>query len=119
MRSNLFYIKNFPHVIPSARSPLTALHLLQRPATVAPVLGVHLSRRAPLDDLTDIPMSDLDSEADSEASAVVGSRKIPKPPGEVGRPGRGGYALSRVLSWDKDTLKKFKVGVLELDASRG
>ncbi|KAJ3804126.1 hypothetical protein F5876DRAFT_83729 [Lentinula aff. lateritia] len=36
------------------------------------------------------------------------SMKIPKPPGEVGRPGRGGYNLRKILGWsrqDYDNLK--------------
>ncbi|GAW07327.1 hypothetical protein LENED_009309 [Lentinula edodes] len=41
---------------------------------------------------------------------------IPKPPGEVGRPGRGGYSLFEVLGWPKkkyDKVKKFINGVVE------
>lgn len=59
--------------------------------------------------LSDDPMSDLESDCGSDRSESALFPKIPKPQGEVGRPGRGGYALSDVLDWDKDTLKKFKV----------
>ncbi|KAJ4496411.1 hypothetical protein C8J55DRAFT_554137 [Lentinula edodes] len=41
---------------------------------------------------------------------------IPKPPGEVGRPGRGGYSLFEVLGWPKkkyDKVKKFVNGLVE------
>ncbi|THV01482.1 hypothetical protein K435DRAFT_617871, partial [Dendrothele bispora CBS 962.96] len=34
---------------------------------------------------------------------------VPKPHGENGRPGRGGYALKDVLGWDKDEYKKVQV----------
>ncbi|KAJ3912784.1 hypothetical protein F5877DRAFT_84451 [Lentinula edodes] len=33
---------------------------------------------------------------------------IPKPPGEVGRPGRGGYSLFEVLSWPRKKYDKVK-----------
>lgn len=36
--------------------------------------------------------------------------KIPKPEGEAGRPGRGGYNLEKSLNWDADRFKKLKVG---------
>ena len=34
---------------------------------------------------------------------------IPKPPGEVGRPGRGGYNLDDALKWDSESLRKLKI----------
>ncbi len=37
--------------------------------------------------------------------------KLPKPEGEVGRPGRGGYNLQKALKWDSTTFDKVKVGV--------
>ncbi|KAJ3754966.1 hypothetical protein F5878DRAFT_664938 [Lentinula raphanica] len=46
---------------------------------------------------------------------------IPKPPGEAGRPGRGGYNLQKVLGWSKadyDEVKDFiKILVRRLDCS--
>jgi hypothetical protein len=36
-------------------------------------------------------------------------RKIPKPPGEVGRPGRGGYNLEHAMQWSPENLEKLKV----------
>ncbi|KAJ3845629.1 hypothetical protein EV368DRAFT_70549, partial [Lentinula lateritia] len=41
---------------------------------------------------------------------------IPKPPGEVGRPGCGGYSLFEVLSWPRkkyDKVKKFINNLVE------
>ena len=35
---------------------------------------------------------------------------IPKPSGEVGRPGRNGYSLSSALGWDRVAYKKVQVG---------
>ncbi|KAJ3848114.1 hypothetical protein EV368DRAFT_86965 [Lentinula lateritia] len=37
------------------------------------------------------------------------SAKIPKPPGEVGRPGRGGYNLRKILGWSKQDYDDVKV----------
>ncbi|KAJ4499228.1 hypothetical protein C8R41DRAFT_915444 [Lentinula lateritia] len=37
------------------------------------------------------------------------SAKIPKPPGEVGRPGRGGYNLRKILGWSKQDYDNVKV----------
>ncbi|KAG1846394.1 hypothetical protein DFJ58DRAFT_843473 [Suillus subalutaceus] len=34
--------------------------------------------------------------------------KIPKPEGEMGRPGRGGYNLERALNWDTNHFKKLR-----------
>ncbi|KAG1728746.1 uncharacterized protein EDB91DRAFT_1253344 [Suillus paluster] len=34
--------------------------------------------------------------------------KIPKPEGEAGRPGRGGYNLEKALNWDADQFKKLR-----------
>ncbi|KAI5984814.1 hypothetical protein EDC04DRAFT_2615578 [Pisolithus marmoratus] len=37
--------------------------------------------------------------------------KIPKPSGEVGRPGHGGYNLEEQLGWGEDGFKRLKVSV--------
>ncbi|KAG1856271.1 hypothetical protein C8R48DRAFT_546714, partial [Suillus tomentosus] len=37
--------------------------------------------------------------------------KIPKPDGEAGRPGRGGYNLENALKWDAGRFKAFKQGI--------
>lgn len=42
------------------------------------------------------------------------SVKIPKPDGEVGRPGRGGYNLEVALGWQKEKFAKVKVSVIFL-----
>ena len=63
-----------------------------------------------------IPSATTDSvqppDSDTSASALDGEislRKIPKPEGEAGRPGRNGYNLHRKLKWDDDTYKCIKV----------
>ncbi|KAJ3928017.1 MAG: hypothetical protein NXY57DRAFT_1041962 [Lentinula lateritia] len=43
-------------------------------------------------------------------------KDLPRPPGEVGRPGRGGYSLFEVLSWPRkkyDKVKKFINNLVE------
>ncbi|KAJ3754659.1 hypothetical protein EV360DRAFT_86631 [Lentinula raphanica] len=39
---------------------------------------------------------------------------IMKPPGEVNRPGRGGYAFDRAVGWSPSTLKEVKIYVKEV-----
>ena len=48
-------------------------------------------------------LSSLDKEQESDR------KRIPKPSGEVGRPGRGGYNWEDQLGWGKDGCKKLKV----------
>ncbi|KAG2739034.1 hypothetical protein P692DRAFT_20882132 [Suillus brevipes Sb2] len=58
-----------------------------------------------------MPIS-LDSLSDSDSSTSAGSlsddSKIPKPPGEPGCPGRGGYTLREALDWSPKAYTKFK-----------
>jgi hypothetical protein len=42
-------------------------------------------------------------------SADEGEELIPKPQGEAGRPGRGGYNLQETLGWSDIDYKKLKV----------
>nr|VWO99259.1 Transcriptional repressor rco-1 [Ganoderma boninense] len=49
--------------------------------------------------------SSNESEPESQEDADM---KIPKPSGEVGRPGRGGYSLEQVLSWNPRRMSEFK-----------
>ncbi|KAF8575840.1 hypothetical protein K439DRAFT_1623286 [Ramaria rubella] len=49
--------------------------------------------------------SDLSSESEAESD----SEKIPKPIGEPGRPGQGGYNLEEAINWDVLRFKKLKV----------
>ena len=52
--------------------------------------------------------SDTSSES-SLTSLESSSNKIPKPDGEAGRPGRGGYNLEVQLAWDKAVILNLKV----------
>jgi hypothetical protein len=49
------------------------------------------------------------SDAQSKASDDSDEGKIPKPIGEPGRPGHGGYSLESAISWDALAFKKLKV----------
>jgi hypothetical protein len=54
--------------------------------------------------------SDFLSDSDSSTSSINSSEeKIPKPAGEPGRPGRGGYTLHEALEWNPKAYTKFKV----------
>ncbi|KAG2125767.1 hypothetical protein DEU56DRAFT_916383 [Suillus clintonianus] len=54
--------------------------------------------------------SDSFSDSDSSTSSASSSEdsKIPKPAGEPGRPGRGGYTLREALDWNPKAYAKFK-----------
>jgi hypothetical protein len=52
---------------------------------------------------------DLVSDNGSFTSIVSEDSKIPKPHGEPGRPGRGGYTLQEALDWSPKVYVKFKV----------
>lgn len=43
------------------------------------------------------------SEEEVAGSEGVSEKSIPKPKGEVGRPGQGGYNLAKALSWSEKT----------------
>ena len=55
-------------------------------------------------DFTTLPL-----EAGSNSSLEDGC--IPKPPGEAGRPSRGGYMLSAVVDWPVNDYKTLKVTI--------
>lgn len=68
------------------------------------------------DDSEDLGSEDEDGSKENEDSDENdGNRRrastlIPKPDGEVSRPGRGGYTLSTCLGWSKKEYKRFTVG---------
>ena len=62
--------------------------------------------------------SSLDSTLDSESTLSEEPPKIPKPAGEPGRPGRGGYNLKCALDWDNNVYTKFKVRLFDTIATR-
>jgi hypothetical protein len=48
-------------------------------------------------------LSDEDGELESEEDGEMNSTRIPKPPGEAGRPQSGGYSLQDKLGWNDKT----------------
>ncbi|KAI6126694.1 hypothetical protein F5141DRAFT_1060410 [Pisolithus sp. B1] len=52
--------------------------------------------------------SSLSSWDEDDSNGNRNGKKIPKPNGEVGRPGRGGYNLEDQLGWGKDGFKKLQ-----------
>lgn len=61
-----------------------------------------------LSPLTENLDSDMDEHKDAsgsetESEMIGGEGMIPKPKGEVGRPGGGGYTLFKVLDWNQKT----------------
>ncbi|KAG1761267.1 hypothetical protein EDD22DRAFT_847892 [Suillus occidentalis] len=49
-----------------------------------------------------------DSDLSTSAASLSEDSKIPKPAGEPGRPGRGGYMLREALDWSPKAYTKFK-----------
>jgi hypothetical protein len=55
-----------------------------------------------------------DSDAASDSSMDLDDAKIQKPPGESGRPGRGGYNLEAALGWNPKQYNKLKVNTFSV-----
>ncbi|PIL35885.1 hypothetical protein GSI_01545 [Ganoderma sinense ZZ0214-1] len=88
----------------TVRARTTTFDVL-RSATPA---GDHTSSTPEHGSVTD---SDSDSAGSTESepeSQDDADMKIPKPSGEVGRPGRGGYSLEQVLNWNPRHMSEFK-----------
>ena len=54
-------------------------------------------------------LSETSSSDESTLSTLSDDSKIPKPQGEPGCPGRGGYTLKTALNWNHKAYVKFKV----------
>ena len=54
-------------------------------------------------------LAQMGDQISSAAVHETSSAKIPKPPGEAGRPGRGGYALKTALDWPEGRYKEAQV----------
>ncbi|KAE9382796.1 hypothetical protein BT96DRAFT_1010027 [Gymnopus androsaceus JB14] len=61
------------------------------------------------DTTVEIPVKHRRKKRSNDAPAPI-PVKIPKPVGEVGRPGRGGYNLEVALGWQKEKFTRVKVG---------
>ncbi|KAF8579296.1 hypothetical protein K439DRAFT_1620666 [Ramaria rubella] len=57
------------------------------------------------------------SDSSSESEVESDSKKIPKPIGEPGRPGWGGYNLEEAINWDVLRFKKLKKCIHRLVAN--
>ena len=60
-------------------------------------------------DTTADSSSEASSDNESTLSTLSDDSKIPKPQGEPGRPGCGGYTLEATLNWNHKAYAKFKV----------
>ncbi|KAG6372740.1 hypothetical protein JVT61DRAFT_7134 [Boletus reticuloceps] len=60
-----------------------------------------------LSSVTETSVSTSDDE--STSSSIPEDSMVPKPPGEPGRPGWGGYNLEATLDWNHKAYSKFKV----------
>jgi hypothetical protein len=56
-------------------------------------------------------LSSLSDEEDELESEEDTSKKIPKPPGEAGRPHSGGYNLQDKLDWNDKTYESIVVSL--------
>ena len=63
--------------------------------------------QSPASELTEL--SDASTRSSSEAPSDVNDGMIPKPPGEVSRPKRGGYNLQKALGWPDPKFGKLQV----------
>ena len=69
-------------------------------------------------ELSDTSLSDLPDSADtrSQSSSMnTDDELIPKPDGEAGRPGRGGYNLEKALNWSPKAFRKLQVFMASLN----
>lgn len=89
---------------PSGPSSVTSTPVGEGPAEIT------------LDDLTSEPeLTESESEGDSPDPDASSWRMIPKPAGEAGRRGSGGYSLEEALGWDKDKYAAMIVRQFQLE----
>jgi hypothetical protein len=67
---------------------------------------------APEDSDSSLSSLSSDSGSDTDEADEDGNKKIPKPAGEAGRPGRGGYTLRVALGWNARNHKKLQVCII-------
>jgi hypothetical protein len=63
--------------------------------------------RSPMSDITE--SSEVSSTSSTNDTSSEAHELIPKPPGEVGRPKRGGYNLQKALCWSNTRFDKLRV----------
>lgn len=84
---------------------------LQHPPYMKPILQ-RSNRLKPTTKPTALPARYESPSTSSESSSEESDsddEQIPKPSGEAGRPGRGGYNLEDALDWDPKDFAKLKV----------
>jgi hypothetical protein len=84
---------------------IKSAHHVNRLKTIVKPLDIPARHRSPStssESSLDLDSEDSDSDMDAE-------QQIPKPTGEAGRPGRGGYNLEETLDWDSKEFAKLKV----------
>jgi hypothetical protein len=79
----------------------------------------HVNHLKPITEPLDTPVrhrspstsseSSLDLDSEDSDSDMDAKQQIPKPTGEAGQPGRGGYNLEETLNWDSKEFTKLKV----------
>ncbi|KAI6168833.1 hypothetical protein EDD17DRAFT_1502832 [Pisolithus thermaeus] len=99
---------------PRGKTPIATTSRAQTPReqTPAPMpKGKSVTIELPSSDSEHSEGSPAPSESSlsSLESELGGSDKIPKPSGEAGRPGHGGYNLEDQLGWGEDCFKNLKV----------
>ncbi|KAJ3806469.1 hypothetical protein EV368DRAFT_68894 [Lentinula lateritia] len=108
--------------MPHEEHPYVAVTTASAPITRTPVLGVDRVQEKEYTRSRKAVTFSTEPEKKRNPPAMVFEDDsdddflIPKPPGEVGRPGRGGYSLFEVLSWPRkkyDKVKKFINNLVE------
>ncbi|KAJ3873850.1 hypothetical protein F5051DRAFT_431848 [Lentinula edodes] len=108
--------------MPHEEHPYVAVTTASAPVTQTPVLGVDRVQEKEYTRSRQTVTFSTEPEKKRNPPAMVFEDNsdddflIPKPPGEVGRPGRGGYSLFEVLSWPRkkyDKVKKFMNNLVE------
>ena len=104
--------EEFPRVARPGRAPSHCLNPpYRRPAryiTRFATLTGHDGFSGPSGEL-DLTPSPSSPAAVTDGNGDDSALQIPKPCGEVGRPGRGGYNLEETLAWSPDVYEQFKV----------
>lgn len=100
-----------PTKVQSQSIPRSASRARSQPYTKPPTKRAQSSLPddavSELSELSDLTRSDTPSR--SVSPTRFGDQLIPKPTGEPGRPGRGGYNLKKALGWKADAFAKLQV----------
>ena len=100
----------------SSMMPISSISRSQTPLRNSNKKEVWFERRRSKSVNTIPESSGASSNEDSDSESVMSTStdvseegKIPKPEGEPGRPGRGGYNLERAVNWPAKDYKRLKV----------